>query len=495
MPSFIDDDTDWILIANFISFDRSNLSLLPFGSGHGPMTAYLIKISGLLFGNNAFGWRLSSVICGSLLILVIYFLTKIGLGEKQAILAAFLSSINILFIFFSKYSSDDIFSVFFFTLTLLCFFLALSRESNFYAILTGVAAGFSFLTKETTVLLLLVFLIFIVNRKKYWFWLAKKETYISFGIALLISSPYIVWLITHKLYFFLPEVEEGGQWFGFLNFPSAVLYLFTGYPSSLFNRDLALGYHYVGPVMGFLCMIGGIFSLKHIRNDFIRLLSVVFWAFVLSEVLFIKGIPRQFMIIIVPGIILASAFLVRIYGKNILTRCVVIFLLTCSCVYSFAFTLKLNNDYFPMHSQIRITFQNQKTIKVDLNDLAKAVIKISKPYNPSLIILPDSHLDPLDNFVNAHSLLKTLGTSPENRYLPYQAKDLRRILVLTDSDMNLEKYLQWGRKNNYKISHDVKKISLEKKDFPSMKLAMLIGDHDHATTSIAIENLINLSMP
>lgn len=86
-PHFIDDDTDFIFLANNISLNLNNLVLIPFGAGHGPLTAYLIKMSGLIFGENAFGWRISSVICGILINLIIFFWPKKDLeGKKQFLL-------------------------------------------------------------------------------------------------------------------------------------------------------------------------------------------------------------------------------------------------------------------------------------------------------------------------------------------------------------------------------------------------------------------------
>jgi len=60
-PRFIDDDTDLIMGVSDISLDKDDF-YLPKGYVHGPITLILMKTSGLLFGENAFGWRMFNVI-------------------------------------------------------------------------------------------------------------------------------------------------------------------------------------------------------------------------------------------------------------------------------------------------------------------------------------------------------------------------------------------------------------------------------------------------
>lgn len=494
IPFFIDDDTDWILFANNISFNSHKLCLLPFGSGHGPLTAYLVKLSGLLFGENAFGWRMFSIIFGTLIIPIIYFLTKEGLGKKAAVFAAYLSSVNVLFIFFSRYATEDIYNLFFFPLSLLFFWRALSRNNNFYMLLTGVALGFGLLTKESTTLLFPVFLIFILCIKKFRVWFKRKELYLSICIAILISSPYLYWLFTHKLYFFLPEVKEIGQWFNFLNFPSSTVYLFLGKPDFLFNKDFALGHHYIGPAIGLICIAGVIYSLRYYKNEFIFLMNLVFWIIVFCEVLFFKGIPRHFIIILTPAFILASFLLSNLWKRNILNKCIILATLFYLLIYSVSFTLKLDK-YYALHSQIVLPFIKEKYIKVDLNYLAKEFIEKTSPFSPTLIVFPDPELDPVDNFVNGYSKLKTLGTSPENRFLPYNKKDFQKIVILTLFDENLIKYKKWVEKNSFGFSQTEGKIFLTNGYSFPIKMMILYRSNIDQLSLKEIESFVNLSMP
>lgn len=495
MPYFIDDDTDWILFANSISFNPKDLCLLPFGSGHGPLTAYLVKISGLLFGEHAFGWRVFSVVFGFLIIIMIYLLTKEGLGKREALFAAFLSSVNILFIFYSKYATDDIYSLFFFALTILFFWRALARESFAYVFLTGAALGFGLLTKESIALLFPVFLIFILGSDKFRVWLRKKEVYLSICLAFLISAPYLYWLFKHKLYFFLPGVKEAGLWFKFLNFPSAIIYLFLGHPELPFNKEYALGYHYIGPVIGLICFLGVIYSLKNLKNEFIRLMNLLFCSIVFCEILFFKGIPRQFIIIVIPGIILGASLLTKLWDKGALIKVIIAALLTCSLIYSLRFTWKLSRYYYPLHSQVSIFSSGEKYAKTDLNYLAKEFINIIKPFNPSLIIFNTPGLDPIDNFVNAYLRVKTIGTSPENRYLPYKQKDLSRILIFANTDIDLTEYIRWGTQNGYNISKEEIEIFLNKGQSLLLEIALLVRTKSSAVSSEEITRLVSISMP
>ena len=493
IPFFIDDDTDWILMANFLSFDFKSPSLLPFGTGHGPLTVYLVKFSGMMFGENAFGWRVFSIFFGTLLVVIIYLITKEGLGSRVAKFAAYLSSVNILFIFMSNYASANIISLFLFYTSLLFLLCALKRENNFYMLLAGVSMGFGLLNKEDIAVLFIVFLVFITCIKKYRFWLKKKTYYISICISLIIGSPYLRWLFTHNFYFYQPAVEQGGRWIHFFNFPSAISYLFLGLPGSLFDKEYALGFYFIGPWIGTICVISIIYSLRYLRNNFICLMHIIFWTVFLCEVVFFKGIPRQFIIIIVPALIVTAFVFDKLWQKNKLCKFCILSILAYFFISALLFTFN-SERYYWLHSQHNLWFSNGKSIQINLNDLAQKFIRYAQPFNPTLIVFPEPELDSVNNFVNAYSKIKTIGTNLENRFLPYTGKDFERVVIFSVLNDDLKRYEDWAKRNSLSLLREEKKIHLAGKHRATLKILLLSSANNYLSAQ-EIDSFLTLTMP
>jgi 4-amino-4-deoxy-L-arabinose transferase-like glycosyltransferase len=494
MPFFINDDTDWILLTHFISFDYKSPSLLPFGSGHGPLTAYLVKFSGMLFGQNPFGWRAFSILFGTLLVLTFYLITQEILGESAANFAAYLGAVNILFIFMSKYATDDIFSLFFFSLSLLFFVRALSRKSRLYMILTGISLGLGLLTKESLVLLCFIFPGLIIYKKQFRFWLKEKVFYLSVLICLLISSPYALWLICHKFYFFHPAVKEAGQWFSFFNFPVSIIYLFLGQPNLLFDSELALGYHFVGPGIGILFVFAAAYCLKVKKNDFLWLMNLIFWIIVLCAVLFFRGIPRQFIIILIPATVMLSYVLDKLWQKNYLFKLVILAMFIYFLIYAALFTFHLDKRY-ALHSKIYLPVSKGKSALIDLNRMARVFSREADMLKPSLLVFPDSELDPIDNFVSAYYGGKTVGTSPENRFLPYNEKDFKKVAIFSILNADLNMYAAWSGNKGYSVFAEERKLCFKDAGCLPLKIMVLLKSGGRRLTPQDIEDFVTLSIP
>jgi 4-amino-4-deoxy-L-arabinose transferase-like glycosyltransferase len=494
MPFFIDDDTDWILLANFISFNSKSLSLLPFGSGHGPLTAYLVKFSGILFGENAFGWRVLSIIFGTLLVMIIYLITKEGLDSRVANFAAYLSAINIPFIFMSKYATDDIYSLFFFCLSLLFLIRALIRQNNIYMLLAGISLGLGLLTKENIILLVVVFSLFLVFTKKFRFWLKRRAYYISICIGVAISWPYLYWLFTHKFYFFQSAIKEGGQWINFFNLPLSITYLFLGLPQPLFDKEFALGYHFIGPWIGVFCIMSILYSLRYLKNNFILLMQMIFWVVFFCETIFFRGIPRQFIIIIVPALITTAFMFEKFWQRNKFYKFLIVIILGYFLISTLFFTLN-SEKYYSLHSQKELSLLDNKLIQIDLNYLAQLFILYGQPFNPTLLVFPEPGLDPVDNFVNAYSRKKTIGSSLENRFLPYVKEDFKRVVFFSIFNDDLKRYEAWAKKNIFNSLREEKEVCLTSNYCLPFKLLILSTNNIDNLTDQQIDDFVTLSMP
>lgn len=109
--------------------------------GHPPLAKLLIAASMRLLGDNAWGWRLPSVIAGSLAILLFYLLMKkVSNNGKFAILATYLMSFDSLIFVDSRVAILDIFTLAFMVLGFYFYFLGKYRFS-------AVALALSTLTK------------------------------------------------------------------------------------------------------------------------------------------------------------------------------------------------------------------------------------------------------------------------------------------------------------------------------------------------------------
>ncbi len=108
---------------------------------HPPLAKLMIAFSMLLIGNNGYGFRLPSVVFGTLSILVLYLLLKRVSGDKLlSLIAAFLFSFDNLVFVHSRIATLDIFVLFFMILGFYWYF-----GKNM--ILSGVAFALSTLCK------------------------------------------------------------------------------------------------------------------------------------------------------------------------------------------------------------------------------------------------------------------------------------------------------------------------------------------------------------
>jgi len=109
--------------------------------GHPPLAKLMIAASMKLLGDNAWGWRLPSVIMGSFSILLFYLLMKKVSGNgKYALLATYLMAFDALIFVDSRVAILDIFTLAFMVLGFYLYFLGKNR-------LSAVALALSTLTK------------------------------------------------------------------------------------------------------------------------------------------------------------------------------------------------------------------------------------------------------------------------------------------------------------------------------------------------------------
>ena len=155
---------------------------------HPPLAKIIQAVSVRVFGDNAWGWRLPSVIAGTGLVVAIYFFAKQLFGqlfttdraEKIGLLSALLVAIDGLPLVQSRIAMNDIFLVVFMFMALICFsrwqpkiwqfridrFLekknGFVKNKNTWLLLTGLLLGLGLAVKWSMLLLMLYLLILVI---------------------------------------------------------------------------------------------------------------------------------------------------------------------------------------------------------------------------------------------------------------------------------------------------------------------------------------------
>jgi len=153
---------------------------------HLPLAKLLIALSMWIIGNNGYGWRIPSVIFGSISILAFYLLMKRISGDPVIpILSTFLLSFDNLVLVHSRIATLDIFCLGFMLLGLYWYF-----SGHYY--LSAIGMALSTLAKETGIaglgiILVIHFVRFANQRRKGWNWkelLSWFERYaLTYGIC------------------------------------------------------------------------------------------------------------------------------------------------------------------------------------------------------------------------------------------------------------------------------------------------------------------------
>lgn len=157
---------------------------------HPPLGKYIIAIGEFIFGNNALGWRIMSVICGILLIYVIYkFVSELFKDQEIGLIAACLFAIDGLYIVYSRVGLIDIFLLLFGFASMYFTVKFINTSQKIYAILAGIFLGLSLNVKWIgagfIVLAIIYTILYLKNFPKY-----KKQLFIFFIIL-----PFLVYTL------------------------------------------------------------------------------------------------------------------------------------------------------------------------------------------------------------------------------------------------------------------------------------------------------------
>jgi MFS family permease len=165
---------------------------------HPPFIVYQLYATTALFGDNALGLRIGSILFTAGTLVMIYLLSLDIFRNKGN---AFLATLMVSVMPFTNYSLTLGFQdapFIFFTVTM-AFLLwrALYGDEAKYWYAAGLAAGLMLLCNLRSVPILLGVLIFLLASGKGRSWLRRKEPYLAVSLMVLLFLPTLIWYVSH----------------------------------------------------------------------------------------------------------------------------------------------------------------------------------------------------------------------------------------------------------------------------------------------------------
>jgi len=330
VPENHDEYTEDFPVARQISFNLQNLNLPLLDNSTddaSPMAfRYLIKTGWLIFGDSLLGARLPFIFIGTCTILLLYVLTKITFGVKTALIASGLLSFSQYHIAISRLADYNSIYIFFVICSLICFYKAVTTDSNKWFIINGLVVSAGFWFKESMSFLIPIYLIFFSLYPEYRKFIKSRLFWFSNLLIFSLISP----LILANIIFSSPRLSyilESATFRISLNAINfylgelflSVLKLFPGFSCVIFT-NLESEYPLLNLFLGILMLIA-VIKFFRTKEMFARLLVVCFLSnFVLFS--FISGVneackssywslefPDWSILGFVPGIILSAHLL------------------------------------------------------------------------------------------------------------------------------------------------------------------------------------------
>lgn len=181
---------------------------------HPPLAKYTQAFFILMFGENSFGWRFSSVLFGVLVILMIYHLSfRLFKDYRIALMSAFLASLDGLLLVQSRIAMNDIHVTFFILLALYCYRMYREEKKIWRLFLTGLSCGLAMGTKWSGLFVLVTILVFETAQlgSMIWYKIWKKRTlwqswkneaiFVGQRLILLVGLPVLVYVSSYAVMF------------------------------------------------------------------------------------------------------------------------------------------------------------------------------------------------------------------------------------------------------------------------------------------------------
>ncbi|MHC4355212.1 MAG: glycosyltransferase family 39 protein [Planctomycetota bacterium] len=181
-----------------------------------PIVPFLLAIVRSVLGTSFFSLHLVPAICGALVVwLVSLMVKKLGGGSSAQLLALTCVTFAPIYLCWESTYTYDVFDKLNWTLILYVMVLLLKTEDKKYWIYFGLVVGFALLTKITILFLVFGILCALAATKERRYFLSP-QLWIGGLLALLLSSPYIIWQIKEGL----PALEYYGSYASGKTWPS-----------------------------------------------------------------------------------------------------------------------------------------------------------------------------------------------------------------------------------------------------------------------------------
>ncbi|MGL4676962.1 MAG: glycosyltransferase family 39 protein [Brevinema sp.] len=165
---------------------------LPFGFyDHGPGVGFFVRFFIGVFGENSFTLRIGSIISMVIVSWYMYYFCKRNFNQRMAIISILIFNTTIMFQGLTFIMTID--TPFFFSLimAIMLYYDALyNNTKHFYG--AGFFLGFALLSKVSAALAIIPYMIYILVFHRAVF--KRKEFYLSLLIALLVYSPFLIFL-------------------------------------------------------------------------------------------------------------------------------------------------------------------------------------------------------------------------------------------------------------------------------------------------------------
>lgn len=156
-----------------------------------PMVAYMNFISTSILGNTELGVRINAILLSFLLSLITYFFVKRIFDERVALISSVFPNLFVGFAINSVIFTTDAPLIFFWALSVICFYFAVEKNEIKLWLLTGFFAGLAFLSKYPAVFLLPFGILYILLVKPSL--LKDLKIYTSLVVAFILSLPVLIW--------------------------------------------------------------------------------------------------------------------------------------------------------------------------------------------------------------------------------------------------------------------------------------------------------------
>jgi len=192
VPYVHDEENTHIPLSKTISLAPGSLNLPLRGENHGALPAYVVKISGTLFGTSPLGLRALHVLLGLVTVVLIYRLTSRWYGPVAARWAAALMAFNDYSLSVSARATAHVPHLFLVTAAVYAFSRFLDAPRAAWLYLAGLAVGLAFYCKEHSALLLPVFFVTLLL-PRYRQWLRGPHAYLAGAVFVLVIAPDLAW--------------------------------------------------------------------------------------------------------------------------------------------------------------------------------------------------------------------------------------------------------------------------------------------------------------